>query len=188
MKTSKSILVVCANENALQEYAKNVAKDFHKADVFWLTGELNVKETVEFMERAHLAPVGDGKLMIIFDQSTMTLQAQNKMLKTIEDAPAQTTFLLLATKIERVINTVKSRCRTIYLPNPSSNGNLIPKEVIESLRNTFNIHIDEKTLNVKQKAGILDVLAKMNRNIAFNCNEKNQQDLLIMEIIKNANN
>jgi len=140
------------------------------------------------MERAHLAPVGDSKLMIICDFATVTPQAQNKMLKTIEDAPAKTNFLLLATNIEPVLNTIKSRCVTTYLPVQKSAAPLVPKDIATTLEKVFGVKIDESILTAKQKQGILDILAKINRNVAANCNETNHKDLLIMEILKYAKN
>lgn len=173
----------------LQKIANEWAAKFNPADVFRLAPNegaktIQVKETLEFMERAHLAPVGERKLFIICDTATMTIPAQNKMLKTIEDAPASTTFLLLATSIEPILNTIRSRCVTKFLPVPPKTEPLIPKETVETLKKLFNIEIDEKTLSNEQRYAILATLAKINRNTAANCNPVNQMDLLLMEIIR----
>jgi len=145
---------------------------------------IQVKETMQFMEQAHLAPVGDGKLFIICDAATMTIAAQNKMLKTIEDAPGSTSFLLLATSIEPILNTVRSRCVTEFMPSPKSTAPLIPPDIALVLEKIFGIKIDENSLNHEQRYAIMIVQSKLNRNIAANCNGQNQTDLLIMEILK----
>ena len=190
---STSTIVVGKDTAALLDYAHKFAAKFNPADIFWLTANegaasIQVKETIDFIERAYLSPVGDGKLMIIFDISTMTPQAQNKMLKTIEDAPARTSFILLATDLEPVLMTIRSRCMTKYLPITKHPETLIPKNIAETLKKMFHVELDEKTLNVQQKHDILNTLAKINRNIANNCNPTNQQDLLILEILKYAKN
>ena len=183
---NKSNLIIANDTANLQRIAKEYARTFNPVDVFWLVPNegaktIQVKETVEFMERAHLAPVGDGKLFIICDAATMTIPAQNKMLKTIEDAPASTTFLLLSTSIEPILNTIRSRCVTKFLPASVNAGPLVPTEVAETLKKLFNIEIDEKKLSNEQRYKIMTALAKINRNVAANCNAQNQMDLLIIK-------
>jgi DNA polymerase III delta prime subunit len=94
------------------------------ADIFTLTNKegantIQVQETESFIEKVTYAAVGGRKLFIICDAATMTAAAQNKILKTIEDAGADTCFLLLCSGAETVLNTIKSRCVTVY-PNPIS--------------------------------------------------------------------
>ena len=186
-----SSLIVSSDRDALLAYAQNVVKDFHKADVFWLRnqeGSLGVKEVIEFLDKAHLSPIGKEKLMIVVDFSCVTPQAQNKMLKTIEDTPGRTNFLLLATDPETILNTIKSRCMTIYLPQSKTGYNVtLPPDILLTLKQTFNIELDEKALNAKQKRDILDVLAVINRNVKANCNETHHKDLAIMKILEIIN-
>ncbi|MBQ0058499.1 MAG: DNA polymerase III subunit delta' [Lachnospiraceae bacterium] len=50
------------------------------------------------------------KVFIIPDAEKMTPQAQNALLKTIEEPPAYAVFILLATQAEALLPTVVSRC------------------------------------------------------------------------------
>ena len=182
-----SSLIVSRNPDALLAYAKDVVAKYNTADVFWLRAQddaksIQVKETIEFIDKAHLSPVGDKKIFIVFDISTMTPQAQNKMLKTIEDAPAKTDFLLLATNPETVLNTIKSRCMTRYLP--ASIPPFLKGVLSESEAGVFNINFDEKSLSPEQRYAILNTLAEIETRKNANCNEKNAQDLIIMELLK----
>lgn len=184
----KSNLIIHSDVKTLQQIAKDHANKFNPADVFWLAPNegaktIQVKETLEFIERAHLAPVGERKLFIICDAATMTISAQNKMLKTIEDAPASTTFLLLATSIEPILNTIRSRCVTTYGIMKSHNTLQIPTEVTETLKKLFNIEINEQSLSNEQRYKLMTALARINRNIAANCNAQNQMDTLLIEIL-----
>jgi hypothetical protein len=207
---SKSFLVIAPDTAALLNYASREVKKFDPVDVFWLksgnllepqplvslgkkkasstpaTDSIQVKETCEFMGRAHLAAVGRGKLMVICDMAKMTPQAQNKMLKTIEDAVFDTTFLLLSTSGEEILNTIKSRCMTIYLPRVSGGtlAEILPAGVLETVQKIFGTQIDEKTLNPRDKYAILNAVSDYNRAVAAKCNENNQKDLIIMEILK----
>lgn len=131
-KVAPSYLLIDKDLIKLREIATWFCKalKLNNADCFWLTAEqdadsIQVKGTEAFIEKANLAAVGERKLLIICDTSTMTIGAQNKILKTLEDAIAENHFLLLASNSETVLNTIKSRCVIIY-PEP-----LTPSQVIE---------------------------------------------------------
>ena len=50
------------------------------------------------------------KIYIINDAQKMTLQAQNALLKTIEEPPAYAIILLLADNPDSLLPTISSRC------------------------------------------------------------------------------
>ncbi|MCL2228792.1 MAG: hypothetical protein FWC00_03100 [Firmicutes bacterium] len=188
-----SSLIISSNKTALLDFGRVEAKKYNPADVFWLVNNdtptkenpstsITVKEVADFLRLAYLSPVGENKLMIVCDFSEVTPQAQNKMLKTLEDLPGRTTFLLLGTNDTLVLNTIKSRCMTKYLPQPRTTEKLLSDDVVETMDKIFGIKINEKALNEKQRHAILNTLGKINRAVNYNCNEKNQKDLLIMEL------
>jgi len=167
---SPSYLLIDRDILKLKEIAKWLADGFNTADVFYLEGAPNilVKETEEFIARAHLSAVGDKKLFIICDAATMTPAAQNKTLKTIEDTPANTHFLFLASSSVPILNTIKSRCAIIY-PDPVEKS-LTETAMLGSNPNTGKIFsaaesvIKSKTLD--QALPHLPLLAK-NLNISL---------------------
>ena len=57
------------------------------------------------------------KIYIIPDADLMTVQAQNAMLKTIEEPPAYAVILLLAENSEKFLPTINSRCVELKLRN-----------------------------------------------------------------------
>lgn len=196
MKTAsiKSELVIGDIESLLK-YAEKVTKKYNVADVFRLGGEvIKVEETIAFIERAYLAPLGDEKIMVICDVSTMTPQAQNKILKTVEDAPAHTNFLLLGTNNETILNTIKSRCVTRFLPTAKGIGLFCDTKVdektganapqIAEILSFLGLKYDEKALNYAQKYAILNAFSEYKRRVLANCNETNQKDFLVMEVMK----
>jgi len=149
-----SYLLIDRDILKLREIAKWFASHYNPADVFHLedTPSIKVKETEEFIARAHLAAVGGKKLFIICDAATMTIAAQNKTLKTIEDTPADTTFLLLASSETPVLNTIKSRCVIIY-PAPL-NPSLTEKAMLDA--NPKSGQIFDAVLNLLTKCKSLD--------------------------------
>lgn len=79
--------------------------------------KLLVADSNEIVSEAYIKPVNlPYKIFIIknFDQSTE--EAQNKLLKVLEEPPANVYFLLSAKSEERVLPTIKSRCDKIKIP------------------------------------------------------------------------
>jgi DNA polymerase III, gamma/tau subunits len=54
--------------------------------------------------------VGDRNIVIIQDADTMTLRAQNRLLKTLEEPFSGTVIILLSENIENLTQTIISRC------------------------------------------------------------------------------
>ncbi len=61
-------------------------------------------------ERLKTMPVGDRNIVIIENSDTMTLRAQNRLLKTLEEPPGQSVIILLSENIENLVQTILSRC------------------------------------------------------------------------------
>lgn len=58
---------------------------------------------------------GGNRAVIIRDAENMTVQAQNSLLKILEEPPRDTYFLLTTSHPEQLLTTVKSRCRQVKL-------------------------------------------------------------------------
>ncbi len=56
------------------------------------------------------------KCVVIEQAEKMTVQAQNCLLKTLEEPPRDTVFFLLAESLGAMLPTIRSRCRMIALP------------------------------------------------------------------------
>lgn len=63
----------------------------------------------------------DGRAIIIEKAETMTTQAQNTLLKTLEEPPEGTHFFLITEHPENLLSTIISRCTRVHLqPWPDS--------------------------------------------------------------------
>ena len=78
----------------------------------------DIKKSLFFMPND-----GDRKVYIIDDSQKMTVQAQNALLKFIEEPPASVLFFIVADKKESLLPTVVSRTRIISLA-PSDNADI----------------------------------------------------------------
>ncbi|WDE96260.1 hypothetical protein PQO03_11130 [Lentisphaera profundi] len=59
------------------------------------------------------------KIGIIYEADCMLEQAQNAFLKTLEEPPPQTCFFLVSNKADSLLDTIRSRCRTLNLNRES---------------------------------------------------------------------
>ncbi len=74
----------------------------------------DVREQV--VDDVQIRPYNDRyKIYIISEAEKMTAQAQNAILKTIEDPPEYVVILLLSTNEDALLETVRSRCVMIHL-------------------------------------------------------------------------
>ena len=103
--------------------------DWHKAlGVETKQSMIYEKESGEILRKLSLKPYGDGyKVMIIWQPEKMNASSANKLLKLLEEPPAQTVFLLVSEHPEQLLSTIQSRVQTIRVPR------LETKTVIQAL-------------------------------------------------------
>ena len=65
--------------------------------------------------------ISDKKVYIINDSDYMTKEAQNCLLKTLEEPPKYLTIILIASNESKLLNTIKSRCIKISFKNIENN-------------------------------------------------------------------
>lgn len=75
---------------------------------------------------------GEYKIYIVNDAETMTVQAQNALLKTIEEPPAYAVIILLTSNISALLETIISRC--IVLNMRPVEDKVIRRYLMEEIR------------------------------------------------------
>lgn len=89
---------------------------------------IGVDALAELLERAHLAPMeGKRQVFVIAPAEAMAPEAVGKYLKTLEEPPPTTTFLLVTEKPDRLPDAVRSRCQRVRVPGRT------PEEVRDAL-------------------------------------------------------
>lgn len=87
--------------------------------------------------------ISNNKVYIIDDADLMTTEAQNCLLKTLEEPPESVTIILIGSKENSFLSTIKSRC-TIIKFQPIEN-----EQIKEYLRKKYNEEdIPEEMLNI----------------------------------------
>lgn len=132
-------------------------------DVFYLTKQkdkktLGIEEIREqIIKQVYIKPfIAQKKVFIINDGDDLTTEAQNGLLKVLEEPPSYVTFIILVTKQSMLLDTVLSRSCVLNL-HPA------PKEdVISYLKNNFPDKTDsEIEFSAKFSQGIIGKAVKI---------------------------
>lgn len=111
-----------ASERA--ELLARYARDGYRDQDFGRKSAIISVETVlsEMVVKANQKPyVGPWKVFIIADADTMTTEAANTLLKTLEEPPDQTVIILTTSRPNALPATVVSRCQSVpFSPLPES--------------------------------------------------------------------
>lgn len=98
---------------------KKVLSDFHPDILVYpknQSGSFLVEDSASIISNANVKPMlAKNKIFIINNIDKSTIQAQNKLLKTLEEAPKNVIFLLNSTNIVNILQTIISRTQVFYL-------------------------------------------------------------------------
>ncbi len=110
---------------------RRIARGVH-ADVLVVepgdTGTIKVDQVREAIERSAYRPFEGRKRVVIVDEAdALVPEAQNALLKTLEEPPAASVFVLVTSRPDLLLPTVRSRCQRLRF------GPLSPGEVADVL-------------------------------------------------------
>lgn len=73
-----------------------------------------VEQIADVIDEAYASPFeANRKVIVLFEADRMNEPAANKLLKTLEEPPPRTHFVLVATAADELLETVRSRCQRI---------------------------------------------------------------------------
>ncbi len=89
------------------------------------SNSFGVDDVRNIIEEVNKKPYeGDNKVLILFKCDKLTVQAQNALLKTIEEPPFGVYLILLSDSLEMILDTIQSRCQ-VYKLTPLSKDEII---------------------------------------------------------------
>ena len=84
------------------------------------SNSFGVDEVRNIIDEVNKKPYeGDRKVLILYKCDKLTVQAQNALLKTIEEPPQGVYLILLSDSLETILDTIQSRCQ-VYKLTPLS--------------------------------------------------------------------
>ena len=137
---------------------------------------IKIGQIREMQSEAALRPINSARRVMIIDGAElMNNAAANCLLKTIEEPPSQTIFILLTASRSSLLMTIRSRCMTINFEKLSAEqirAFLISQGVEESEAENLSVIADGslgRALKLKEEGGAelresaLDILEKISR-------------------------
>ena len=139
----------------------------------------SVDDIRELRERVGYAPAGGHWKVYILDEAHMlTREAWNAFLKTLEEPPPNTVFVLATTEAHKVMATIVDRCQRFDFGRPS------PEEIAVVLRRASGaegISLDDGALAAIARAAngsFRDALGTLDQLVAYSGNEIATDDVL----------
>lgn len=88
--------------------------------------KLLVDDSKKIVEESFIKPIfADKKIFIVSSVDNSTEEAQNKLLKSLEEPNDGVYYILTTSNLEKVLPTIRSRCNKIELP-PVSEDKILP--------------------------------------------------------------
>ena len=113
--------------NILAKFILNGDLDREYVDIINYSSEkssFGVDDVRDIIEEVYKKPFEkDKKVIIIHEGNKLTIQAQNALLKTIEEPPKGVYIIILCESLELIFDTIKSRCE-IYKLKPLTKSEL----------------------------------------------------------------
>ena len=127
-------------------------------EIFPDGNSIKIAQMREMQEKVYQKPiVSDRKIFIIDQAEKMTEEAQNSLLKTLEEPPEYMVIILITSNENKLLNTVKSRCTRINFTGLS-------KQEISKYAESHQINIVSQNL-LEMCGGSIGKLEKINENI-----------------------
>ena len=133
---------------------------------------IKIEQIRQMQKKIIEAPIrAEKKVYIIDDADLMTREAQNCLLKTLEEPPEFAIIILIGAIESNFLNTIKSRCMIIKFQNISN------EDIKKYLKEKYNItNISENMLdifggsigkaeNLKEKSELYNIIASLLENI-----------------------
>jgi DNA polymerase-3 subunit gamma/tau len=141
----------------------------------------SVDDVRDLRERVAYAPAGGHWKVYILDEAHMlTKEAWNAFLKTLEEPPPNTVFVLATTESHKVMATIADRCQRFDFQRPSLEQ---ISEVLNRVAAAESIEADEGAVAMiarSAQGSFRDALGTLDQLVAFGGNQVELKDVLEM--------
>jgi DNA polymerase-3 subunit gamma/tau len=141
----------------------------------------SVDDVRDLRERVAYAPAGGHWKVYILDEAHMlTKEAWNAFLKTLEEPPPRTVFVLATTESHKVMPTIADRCQRFDFQRPSLEQ---ISEVLNRVADQESIQVDDGAVAMiarSAQGSFRDALGTLDQLVAFGGNEVGLDEVLEM--------
>jgi DNA polymerase III gamma/tau subunit len=116
------------------------------------TDTIGVEDLEVFTKHLSETVTGEYKVLIIRDVERMTRETANKFLKTLEEPPAKTLFLMSTSAEKKLLPTFLSRVRREHF-------SLISENILQEFLHTFSQDEQNKTLSAEEQSELIHLAA-----------------------------
>ncbi|NDH84134.1 MAG: DNA polymerase III subunit gamma/tau, partial [Acidimicrobiia bacterium] len=137
--------------------------DLHELDA---ASNNKVEDMRDLLAKVNLGTPGRAKVYILDEVHMLTSQAENALLKTLEEPPDHVTWVLATTEPHKVVETIRSRCQVFQLTL------LGAEEMAEHVRwviNDAGLDVSDDAVEYVVAAGggsVRDTLSALDRVVA----------------------
>ena len=168
----------CCNCNSCKGIDKGSFPDLIEVDG---ASRTKVDETRELIESAQFAPTHGRYKVYLIDEAHMLSSASfNALLKTLEEPPRHSKFILATTDPKKIPATIVSRCLQFNMKN------LLPQQIVDQLRKVFGVEkidFDEQSLWLiahSAEGSMRDALSISEQAIAYTNGKLSSDELTTM--------
>ncbi len=168
-----SILITAKNKTSRSDYALNLCKKenisasdtfiFDKtvnktSDIKKITNSIGIEDIRELQKKIFLKPIESPlKAIIIQNAHLLTTEAQNAMLKILEEPPRNTLIILTSDSKETLLSTILSRCKITEL----SDSKILSADEKDTITKQIN---NLRSMTITEKLALAESLAKDKEN------------------------
>lgn len=148
-----SLLIVGKNKEKRKKKALEIAKDKYKSskyDLEFLEPEsekstIPIEKIKELKKKSFLKPFNSpSKTIVIHEFEKTTLEAQNALLKLLEEPPNYTYIIITAPSTSSLLPTIISRCNVLTIEKQEKLDQEKLLEILKETESLFNGKIGEK--------------------------------------------
>lgn len=104
--------LLARGQNIAREYIQIVTKDAKASSI-------SIDQIHTLLHSIKYKHIAQGAIIVIQDADTMSTEAQNRLLKTLEEPGLNVYFILTSAKPEQILATIRSRTSILTLKNPT---------------------------------------------------------------------
>lgn len=184
-------MILCTDENKYCDKCKSCVEfDTDNNPDFKIIepegNSLKIEQIREFQSRVAEKPIiSEKKVYIINDSDKMTQEAQNCLLKTLEEPPEYVVIILIGSNENSFLSTIKSRCMILHFDK------ILNKEIEKYLEENYQVKINSqimidafqgsigKALQLKEKQEEYEKI----EDVIYNLEKRDKIDILNMSEI-----